>query len=372
MTMSTGDSRRSPQKSTTAAATGGKDPEATDEPVGGVLPVKKAARPAKAGNGSAGSRSNGSGATRAAANGNGSSAAKATPAKAAPAKATGSSAAKASPSKTASAPSKAAGAKSTAGLKTANSGRRTTVTETLDSSRKSVFAGGRATAGGGKSGGKRPITPVRVAEKRNWGPILLYITTGVVALGIIGYGVYPVIRDSFKGTWQEQVAGIAGVTNYIDPGSPGYNAASTLSGHQAGDLSYEVSPPVGGNHNSLWQSCMGEVYTSQIADEHAVHSLEHGAVWITYRPDLPQDQIDRLAERVSGREYLMMSPYPNLDTEISLQAWGHQLKVTDAGDERIDEFISALRINATQETGAVCSGGITDARPTPLDFEGGM
>ena len=91
---------------------------------------------------------------------------------------------------------------------------------------------------------------------------------------------------------------------------------------------------------------MGDVYTSQIANEQAVHALEHGAVWITYKPDLPQDQIDKLASRVRDVEFTMMSPYPGLDSAISLQAWGYQLKVDNANDGRIDEFISALRKNA--------------------------
>jgi hypothetical protein len=117
---------------------------------------------------------------------------------------------------------------------------------------------------------------------------------------------------------------------------------------------------------------MGDVYTAQIADEHAVHSLEHGAVWITYKPDLPQDQIDRLAQRVRDVPYMLMSPHPDLDSPISLQSWGYQLKVDDANDSRIDDFIRALRLNNTQEPGAICSGGITDTSPTPFDLGDGM
>ena len=68
---------------------------------------------------------------------------------------------------------------------------------------------------------------------------------------------------------------------------------------------------------------------------------------------------------------MLMSPYPGLDAPISMQAWGYQLKVDDASDSRIDEFINALRKNATQEPSAGCSGGITDATPTPLDLPSG-
>ena len=68
------------------------------------------------------------------------------------------------------------------------------------------------------------------------------------------------------------------------------------------------------------------------------------------------------------RDYVFMSPYPGLDKPISLQAWGYQLKVDNADDGRIDEFIGALRENATQEPGAVCSGGITEPSDTPFDL----
>ena len=45
----------------------------------------------------------------------------------------------------------------------------------------------------------------------------------------------------------------------------------------------------------------------------------------------------------------MMSPFEGLDKPISLQAWGYQLKVDNADDGRIDEFIKALRVNASIE-----------------------
>jgi hypothetical protein len=104
---------------------------------------------------------------------------------------------------------------------------------------------------------------------------------------------------------------------------------------------------------------MGDIYTRQIANEHAVHSLEHGAVWITYDPSLPADQVKLLENRVRGLPYTLLSPYPGEGAKISLQAWGWQLKVDDANDPRIDQFIQDLRINASQEPGATCSGGNT-------------
>jgi len=113
---------------------------------------------------------------------------------------------------------------------------------------------------------------------------------------------------------------------------------------------------------------MGDVYTAQIPKEQATHAMEHGAVWIAYRPDLPADQVAELASKVRDVEFMLMSPYPGLDQPISVQTWGYQLKVEKASDGRIDDFISALRKNSSQEPTAGCSGGITDPGTVPLDL----
>ena len=108
---------------------------------------------------------------------------------------------------------------------------------------------------------------------------------------------------------------------------------------------------------------MGDVYAEPIANEHAVHSLEHGAVWVTYKQGLAADQVAKLQTKVEGKDYMLMSPVAGLDKNVSLQAWGYQLKVDNADDTRIDEFIKDLRVNASMEPGAACSSGNTDHRP---------
>ena len=115
--------------------------------------------------------------------------------------------------------------------------------------------------------------------------------------------------------------------------------------HVDGVVQYDAAPPVGGNHSAYWADCDGAVYPEAIADENAVHALEHGSVWITYRPGLPADQVDRLAALVRGRDHMLMSPYPDLRTAISLQSWDYQLFVDDASDPRIEQFAALLRNN---------------------------
>lgn len=149
-----------------------------------------------------------------------------------------------------------------------------------------------------------------------------------------------------------------------------YPAALHVSADQR--VAYDQTPPFGGPHDATWATCTGIVYPEAIRTENAVHSLEHGAVWITYNPDdLSADQVSSLAARVEGQQYTLMSPYPGLDSPISLQSWGHQLKVDNADDERIGQFITALRLNSNTypEVGASCSslpGGGFDPDNPPL------
>jgi hypothetical protein len=232
--------------------------------------------------------------------------------------------------------------------------------------KKSGSSPATPTKSGGKGGGRPPITPVKARQGRNWGPIMLSAIVALVAVGIVGFGVYEVFKSTE--TWKDQANAIQGIVNYnkTDP-------QLTRSGqHQYGHIDYKQSPPVAGPHNYNWQRCQGDVYPAQIANEHAVHALEHGAVWITYRPDLPADQVEKLASKVRGNDFMLMSPYPGLDKPISLQAWGYQLKLDSASDARIDAFIKALRQNATQEPGAACSTAsgnyITGTGPTPHDL----
>jgi hypothetical protein len=122
-------------------------------------------------------------------------------------------------------------------------------------------------------------------------------------------------------------------------------------------VQYPQSPPAGGDHNDQPQSCA--VYTAAIANEHAVHSLEHGAVWLTYRPDLPAAQIATLKAKVEGNAYRMLSPYPGLKTPLSLQAWGRQIFVDSASDAKVDKFLSAYTQGPQAPENGVCQGNTT-------------
>lgn len=122
-------------------------------------------------------------------------------------------------------------------------------------------------------------------------------------------------------------------------------------------VAYDTAPPFGGPHDQAWATCTGIVYPEAVRTENMVHSLEHGAVWIAYNPDELSDAgRASLAEKVDGQPYTMMSPYPGIDSPISLQAWGARLKLDDADDPRIDQFIAEYRMSEdAPEPGASCA-----------------
>lgn len=60
-------------------------------------------------------------------------------------------------------------------------------------------------------------------------------------------------------------------------------------------------PSTSGDHSEPlpWQ-----VYDQEVPDANVIHNMEHGGVYISYKPDLPKDQVDKI-------EALFSKPYSN-------------------------------------------------------------
>ena len=137
----------------------------------------------------------------------------------------------------------------------------------------------------------------------------------------------------------------------------GVKSFSGLSrNHVTTPVTYPQTPPVGGDHAPVWLNC--GIYTAPVANENAVHAMEHGAVWITYQPGIGAGQIATLSADVHGKAYTVLSPYPTQPWPITVTAWGKQLNLTSANDARIAKFISKyMQGPQTPEPGAACTGG---------------
>jgi hypothetical protein len=131
----------------------------------------------------------------------------------------------------------------------------------------------------------------------------------------------------------------------------------TARAHVQGPVLYPESPPVAGPHSPVWQNC--GFYSGPIANEHGVHSMEHGAVWITYRPDLAPSQVAALRTLARRQSYVLVSPYPDLPAPVVASAWNRQLRVTSADDPRLDQFLRLFRHGLqAPEQGRSCTGGV--------------
>ena len=149
----------------------------------------------------------------------------------------------------------------------------------------------------------------------------------------------------------------------MPPGDEGPVGATVIEvnsrQHVSGTVTYAQTPPVGGDHAPVWQNC--GAYRSPIPKEQAVHSLEHGAVWLTYGDELPDDERAALERIAQDQRYVLISPwFPGepLGAPIVASAWGRQLRLQTTSDPRLDEFARNYQKGAqTPEPGAPCNRG---------------
>lgn len=147
-------------------------------------------------------------------------------------------------------------------------------------------------------------------------------------------------------TAQPEVEGVTEVAS-----APGNQHDATLT-FVGGGL-----PPMGGPHNPSWLNC--GIYDTEVPAENAIHSMEHGAVWVTYDPEqVDESQIAVLQDAVSGNNQTILSPYPNQNAPIVLTTWDRQLALESETDELFDQFMSRYRGKRGPEAGTSCANGV--------------
>ncbi|WP_327314599.1 DUF3105 domain-containing protein [Streptomyces sp. NBC_01235] len=193
-------------------------------------------------------------------------------------------------------------------------------------------------------------------ERRNR---LLTITGSVVAVAALVTGGVFVVKSQ-SGDDSSSAADSKSSGHFVT-GSDGVRTWKGTLGrtHVAKTVKYPVEPPVGGDHNQVWMNCNGDVYTKALNNMNAVHSLEHGAVWVTYNSKASKADIAALAAKVKKTPYTLMSPDDAQADPIMLTAWGHQRTVTSASDANVDKFFAKfVQGEQTPEPGAACTGGL--------------
>lgn len=109
-------------------------------------------------------------------------------------------------------------------------------------------------------------------------------------------------------------------------------------------FSYSSNPPTSGPHNA--NPAEWGVYKDEIADQILIHNLEHGGIWISYRPEIDEEVIKKLGDIATafGRK-VIMTPRQANDNDIAIAAWTRldKFSASEFSEERVREFIRAYR-----------------------------
>lgn len=209
-----------------------------------------------------------------------------------------------------------------------------------------------------------------------------FLINGVFVSGAQPFEVFQQVFEEQLGQAQGAIRAVPPTAEPSEPASPGspsptaasMSAEEEIEGvlffpdpgleHQDGEITYPQPLPAGGSHSDAWQNC--GIYDQPVSTEAVVHSLEHGAVWIAYQPDLSSDQVELLRDiirqerRARGDARVLLAPVAEgspMDAPIVVTAWQVQLQLDDVSDERLRQFLSRYQNGPfTPEPGAPCSG----------------
>ncbi|MSQ42359.1 MAG: DUF3105 domain-containing protein [Dehalococcoidia bacterium] len=126
---------------------------------------------------------------------------------------------------------------------------------------------------------------------------------------------------------------------------------ATHVGSEASMQIPEGQPPAGGPHFA--SPLAPGVYDESQQDGFLIHSLEHGMIWISYRPDLlgPGDlqTLRKVAHAYS--DDVVLSPRPANSAPVSLVSWGRRLTAAmPLQEQQLRDFVTTNR-NRSPEPG---------------------
>lgn len=192
----------------------------------------------------------------------------------------------------------------------------------------------------------------------------LSVIAAVVAISVVslsaacasndtsGADTAPTATTSAAGTGAELA--LAGEADEGIDGVQAYRVASNE--HTEAEVDYPVLPPPGGPHNPVWANC--GFYDEPIPDEHLVHDLEHGAVWLAYAPDLAAADVDAIHDLVRANDKTVAAPYDHLPAGAAVvaTAWARQLVLDTVDDPRLEEFVVQYQDGSqAPEAGVTCT-----------------
>ena len=171
----------------------------------------------------------------------------------------------------------------------------------------------------------------------------------LVLIALLGYQVYQATRPPKGGDPHNDIPQLKAVKTFDYVGGD----------HTTDRVNYAQTPPAGGPHDPTWEDC--GAYDAPLRNENAVHDLEHGTVWITYRPALAPADVSGLEKQLEGLKSgkWMLSPYPGLPAPVVVTVWNAQLDLKGPDDPRLPIFLDFYGDGHTgpEAAFASCKGG---------------
>jgi len=113
------------------------------------------------------------------------------------------------------------------------------------------------------------------------------------------------------------------------------------------NVSYKTNPPTSGDH--LAEAKTWGVYSDEIDDKAAVHGLEHGGIWISYK-DISDDEIQFLKEiGKNNSQSVIVSPRSENEDKIVIASWGKMMKLESVDKVLIQKYIDTYKNHSPEK-----------------------
>lgn len=99
-----------------------------------------------------------------------------------------------------------------------------------------------------------------------------------------------------------------------------------------------------GNHDQ--QPLPWQVYSQEVPDANAIHNLEHGGIYISYKPDLPADQVAKIkslfSKPYSRKNFspikAIVAPRAANSAPIVMSSWTRSMKLDKYDEEKMVDY----------------------------------
>ena len=188
--------------------------------------------------------------------------------------------------------------------------------------------------------------------------------TVLIAFGSV-FAVIIIFALVFQQGFVSQEQPLGGERGNYNPGGPAPEDPDDGRAHifegVAPETPYSVFPPTSGPHWNTLGNAVTDFeaaptgwgpYGRFLPDQVLIHNLEHGGIGMHFDPTkCAQDQCAEFVDQLSeiAKDWteddtyrgFVISPYPNMETPITITAWRHHLAFDDVDTPRIIEFIDA-------------------------------